>query len=89
MIIKSKSYKQKGSYRFLVNYVLKDQDREGSFVLTRFIRGKEINRETIIAQFEKNESYRLHKRKNNVKLFMDILSFHSDNAKDLTNEKLN
>jgi len=88
MIIKSKSYKQTGVYRRLVNYVLKDSERESSFVLTRFIKGKEPSKEAIIAQFKKNETYRLHKRKNNVKLYMDILSFHKDNAKELTNEKL-
>jgi len=88
MIIKSKSYKKEGDYRRLVNYALKDIERENSFVQTRFIKGKEPSKEQIIAQFEKNESYRLHKRKNNVKLFMDILSFHKDNAKDLDNRKL-
>lgn len=88
MIIKSKSYKKEGDYRRLVNYVLKDGERENSFVLTRFIKGKEPSKEQIIAQFERNENCRLYKRKNNVKLFMDILSFHKDNAKDLTNEKL-
>ncbi len=88
MIIKSKSYKHTGVYRRLVNYVLKDQKREGSFVITRFVKGKELTKEAIIAQFEKNETYRLHKRKNNVKLFMDILSFHKDDAKYLTNDKL-
>lgn len=87
MIIKSKSYKHNGAYRRLVNYVLKDSEKEKGFVLTRFIKGKQSSKEEITRQFEKNETYRLHKRSNNVKLYMDILSFHRD-EKYISNDKL-
>lgn len=85
MIIKSKSYKSESTYATLVNYCLKEQELDGGFVLTRFIKGKNPEKGEIIAQFEKNETFRLHKRKNNVKLYMDILSFHKDDAQHLSN----
>ncbi|WP_299676305.1 relaxase/mobilization nuclease domain-containing protein [uncultured Dokdonia sp.] len=88
MIIKSKSYKHIGACKTLVSYLLRESERDEGFVLTRFIKGKNPSQEQIVHAFEENEKYRLTKRKNSVRVYMEILSFHKDNAKDLTNEKL-
>ncbi|WP_452597574.1 relaxase/mobilization nuclease domain-containing protein [Pontimicrobium sp. MEBiC01747] len=88
MIIKSKSYKHNKAYTTVVNYVLREAEQDNSFVLTKFIKGKNLSNEEISKQFRANEKYRINPRKNNVKLYMEILSFHSENAKDLTNDKL-
>jgi len=88
MIIKSKSYKHNGAYKTLVQYLLRESERDEGFVFTRFIKGKNPTQQQIIQAFEQNETYRLTKRKNSVKVYMEILSFHKDNAKDLSNEKL-
>lgn len=88
MIIKSKSYKHDKAYTTVVDYVLREAEQDNSFVLTKFIKGKNLSREAISKQFLANEKHRVNPRKNNVKLYMEILSFHSDNAKDLTNNKL-
>lgn len=88
MIIKSKSYKHDKAFKTVVDYVLREAEQDNSFVLTRFIKGKDLSNEEISKQFLENEKYRINPRKNNVKLFMEILSFKSENAKDLTNAKL-
>ncbi len=88
MIIKSKSYKSEGCYLPVINYVLREAEQDDSFVLTRFIKGKNLSPEEIAKQYRDNEKCRVNPRKNNVKLYMEIISFHSDNAKDLTNYKL-
>jgi hypothetical protein len=88
MIIKSKSYKHNKAYKTVVNYVLREVEQEDSFVMTRFIKGKDVSAEEISKQFLQNEQYRVNPRKNNVKLFMEILSFKKENAKDLDNNKL-
>ncbi len=88
MIIKSKSYKHDKAYITVVNYLLRESEQDDSFVLTRFIKGKNPSNAEISKQFLENEQHRINSRKNNVKLYMEILSFHVDNAKDLTNDKL-
>lgn len=88
MIIKSKSYKHTKSFTSVVNYILREQERENGFVLTKFVKGKDISVEKVAKLFTINESYRQNPRKNNVKLYMDILSFHGKDAQKLTNEKL-
>ncbi|WP_299884357.1 relaxase/mobilization nuclease domain-containing protein [uncultured Lacinutrix sp.] len=88
MIIKSKSYKHNKSFKTVVDYVLREAEQDDSFVLTRFIKGKNLSNNEISKQFYANEQHRINPRKNNVKLYMEILSFHSDDAKDLTNDKL-
>ncbi len=88
MIIKSKSYKHNKAFKTVVDYVLREAEQDNGFVLTRFIKGKNLSNDEISKQFLANEQYRVNPRKNNVKLFMEILSFHSENAKDLTNTKL-
>lgn len=88
MIIKSKSYKHVSAYKKVVEYVLREAEQEDSFVLTRFIKGKNHSSEELSKQLLENEQYRIHKRKNNVKLYMEILSFHKNDADRLSNEKL-
>jgi len=88
MIIKSKSYKHNGAYKTLVQYLLRESERDEGFVFTRFIKGKNPTQKQIIQAFEQNETYRLTKRKNSVRVYMEILSFHKDNTKDLSNERL-
>ncbi len=85
MIIKSKSYKNKKAFQTVVKYILKDNNE---ILLTRFLRGKNLSNEEITRQLYKNEQYRVHKRSNSVKLFMEILSFHKDDAEKLTDRKL-
>lgn len=88
MIIKSKGYKSEKAFKTVVRYVLKEEELEQGFLLIRFIKGKDKSPEAISRQFYLNEQYRIHKRKNNVKLYMDILSFKKEDSKHLTNEKL-
>jgi hypothetical protein len=88
MIIKSKSYKHNKAFKTVVDYVLREAEQDDSFVLTKFIKGKDLTNEEISKQFLENEQYRVNPRKNNVKLYMEILSFKKENAKDLDNTKL-
>ena len=88
MIIKSKSYKHPKSFTTVLNYILRQQEQTHGFVLTKFIKEKDICVENIAKELVLNESYRLNPRKNNVRLYMDILSFHAKDTAQLTNEKL-
>ncbi|WP_299676189.1 hypothetical protein [uncultured Dokdonia sp.] len=87
MIIKSKSYKTE-CYQNVIAYVLRESELENGFVISRFIKGNNRDVEAISKQYKTNESYRKHIRKNNVKLYMDILSFKAEDARLLTNDKL-
>lgn len=87
MIIKSKSYKTE-CYENVIAYVLRESELENGFVISRFIKGNNRNVQAISKQYKTNEGYRKHIRKNNVKLFMDIVSFKMEDAKLLTNDKL-
>ncbi|MCQ4141598.1 relaxase/mobilization nuclease domain-containing protein [Chryseobacterium sp. EO14] len=88
MIIKSKSYKTTRSFTTVLNYVFRENERDNGFVLTKFIKGKGLTVEELGQQLLSNEQFRIHKRKNNVHLYMDILSFHPRDAERLNNEKL-
>jgi len=88
MIIKSKSYKHTKAFTTVVDYVLREAEKDGGFVLTRFIKGKDLSNAEISKQFLDNEKLRVNPRKNSVKLFMEILSFHRDDAHLLSNDKL-
>ncbi|MCY1660905.1 relaxase/mobilization nuclease domain-containing protein [Chryseobacterium sp. SL1] len=88
MIIKSKSYKTTRSFTTVLNYVFRENERDNGFVLTKFIKGKGLTVEEMGQQLLSNEQFRIHKRKNNVHLYMDILSFHPRDAERLNNEKL-
>lgn len=88
MIIKSKSYKQTRSFYSVLNYILRDNEKDESFMLTKFIKSKNQSLEDIQTQLLANEKLRVNKRKNSVVLYMDILSFHPKDAQRLSNEKL-
>lgn len=88
MIIKSKSYKRVGSFTTVLGYIFRENEKDETFVLTKYIKGKNLSVEELHSQFLSNEELRLNKRKNNVVLYMDILSFHAKDAERLNNEKL-
>jgi len=87
MIIKSKSYK-KDCYKGILEYLLRESEQENGFVISRFLKGDNRDVNEITKQFIVNESFRKNIRKNNVKLYMDIVSFKAVDAKLLTNDKL-
>lgn len=80
MIIKSKSYKNIAVYHPVFEYLLRESERESGFVITKFVKGTGQSPEELARQFLKNEEYRKNRRKNNVVLYMDILSFHSEDG---------
>ena len=88
MIIKSKSYKTTRSFTTVLNYIFRESEIDNGFRLTKFIKGKNLSVEALQNQLLINEQLRLNRRKNNVVLYMDILSFHPRDAQRLTNEKL-
>lgn len=88
MIIKSKSYKHKACYFPVLDYILRDSEQEEGFVITKFVKGIDVPAKELSKQYLQNESYRQNRRKNNVLLYMDILSFHEDDADKLSNEAL-
>ncbi|MBB4807072.1 hypothetical protein HNP38_002376 [Chryseobacterium defluvii] len=88
MIIKSKSYKTTKSFSTVLNYIFRENERNNGFEFTKFIKGKNLFPEELSSQFRSNEQFRLNRRKNNVVLYMDILSFHPRDAERLTNDKL-
>lgn len=88
MIIKSKSYKRVRSFTTVLGYIFRESEKDETFVVTKYIKGKNISVEELHHQFETNEKLRVNKRKNNVVLYMDILSFHPRDAERLNNEKL-
>ena len=88
MIIKSKSYKTTRSFATVLNYIFRESEIDNGFRLTKFIKGKDLTVEELQNQLLINEQLRVNRRKNNVVLYMDILSFHPRDAQRLTNEKL-
>lgn len=86
MIIKNLTYKNKRSFRNVVEYVLKEADKDKPILMTRYIKSREP--ESIIKQFHYNEQLRNYKTRKSVLLNMDILSFHPDNAEFLTDKVL-
>ena len=88
MIIKSKSYKHIRSFTTVLEYLYKEQEHNQNFMLTKFIKGVHPKMNEIQNQFLANEQLRINKRKNNVVLYMDILSFHPKDAELLNDEKL-
>lgn len=91
MIIKIKSHKNNNSFEKLLNYMLNDKDRlfddtGYSFVVTHNLKGNDINE--WVKQFKENENYRKLKRQNSVLATHEIISFHKDDASNITLEKL-
>jgi hypothetical protein len=90
MIVKIKTYKRP-TFKYLLDYMMNDRerlsDKDGrGFVITHNMRGKSID--GWAAQFKQNETYRLRKRKNSVYLNHEIISWHKDDVKNLSVEKL-
>lgn len=90
MIVKIKTHK-KPSFRKLLEYMLNDKDRlsdrdNRSFLITHNLKGRNI--ETWVKQFQQNETYRKHKRKNSVYVNHEILSWHRDDVKNISADKL-
>jgi len=88
MIIKSKSYKNTRSFKTVMGYIFRENEKDNSFMLTKFVKTKNLVIEELHQQFLSNEQLRVNRRKNNVVLYMDILSFHPKDAQRLDNEKL-
>ncbi|TND10172.1 MAG: hypothetical protein FD123_420 [Bacteroidetes bacterium] len=89
MIVKVKSHKNK-SYRKLLEYMLHDKDRLSGkgrgFLVTHNLKGNKIDE--WVAQLAENETRRLRKRKDSVILTHEILSWHRDDARQITSEKM-
>ena len=82
MIIKIKSRKR-GSYRQLLNYITKDEERvpDSRIILHNM---PEASMDDWVGWFKYNETFRERKRKNSVKLTHEILSWHKDDTPNLT-----
>jgi hypothetical protein len=91
MIIKIKSRKRP-SFKQLLEYITNNeksllQNKEKrSFIITHNLKGKRIKQ--WVEQFKTNETYRKIKRTDSVCLFHEILSWHGDDAKNITPEKI-
>lgn len=90
MIVKIKTYKRP-TYRFLLNYIMEERKRQSpdgkSFVITHNVKGKSID--GWANQLRENETFRARKRrKDGVYFNHEILSWHRDDTKHLTQEKL-
>lgn len=79
MLIKSMSRKSNGTQliQYVLRYSLKEKfnqiKSDATVILQNHIRSKKV--EDIIKEFKLNESFRIYHRKDNVKLFHDVLSF--------------
>src|ERR1035437_8166243 len=90
MIIKIKSHKRP-TFQNLLKYMINDKDRlfdsEGrSFAITHNLKGDSITAWT--KQFQANELMRQRKRTDSVYLTHEILSFHKEDAKNITLSKM-
>ncbi|HKR06139.1 MAG TPA: relaxase/mobilization nuclease domain-containing protein [Bacteroidia bacterium] len=90
MIIKIKSHKRQ-VFKQILEYMLNDKDRlfdenKNSFAITHNLKGK------VVAEWEKqykaNELFRKCKRSDSVYLTHEILSWHRDDAKNITLAKM-
>ncbi len=84
MIVKIKTRKTP-SYRQILEYLLKNKE-ERSFLLKHNLKGNSIPEWE--KQFKANETYRKFKRKDSVLLYHEIISFHKDDVKNISPEKL-
>src|SRR5436190_751994 len=88
MIIKSLT--RKSGTRQLLNYLFKKEDKlftdkQKPIIIRKNVRSRTLDK--WVKEFDTNESYRLRKRKDNVKVYHTILSF-SNKDKELINEKM-
>ncbi len=91
MIIKIKSHKSNASFQKVLDYMIHDKDRlynkQGkSFTITHNLKGDSIK--DWVTQYTKNEQGRKNKRKDSVILTHEIISFHTDDAGNISLEKL-
>src|SRR5665647_1817918 len=88
MIIKSLT--RKSGTRQLLNYLFKKEEKLFTNKLKPIVIRHNVRSRTLdkwVKEFDKNESYRLRKRVDNVKVYHTILSF-SNKDKELINEKM-
>lgn len=90
MIIKIKSHKRP-AFQKILEYLINDKDRlydhKGkSFLITHNLKGDKID--SWVSQFKINETYRMIRRKGNILLTHEILSWHRDDSKNLNLVKL-
>ncbi|MFA6922883.1 MAG: relaxase/mobilization nuclease domain-containing protein [Bacteroidales bacterium] len=89
MIIKIKSHK-KPNFKKLINYLIHDKDRlfdsGKSFEVLRNLKGYSIDE--WVEQYKENEKLRQNKRSDSVILTHEIISFHKDDAKNISLDKL-
>jgi hypothetical protein len=91
MIVKIKSLKNRRCFLRLLGYMLHDKDRlfddKGySFAVTHNLKGDSI--EEWVKQYQENEEYRQHRRVDSVLATHEIISFHRDDAKNISLEKM-
>lgn len=90
MIVKVKAFK-KPQFKKLLEYMLNDKDRlfdenKKSFLITYNLRGNSID--SWVKQYTENEKYRKVKRTDSVYLKHEILSWHKEDTKNISLEKL-
>jgi hypothetical protein len=91
MIIKIKT-RNNPSFKQLLEYISdKEKSRlpdtkKQSFIITHNLKGNSIKQWT--EQFKKNEEFRKNKRTDSVYIYHEILSWHEDDTKNITPEKM-
>jgi hypothetical protein len=91
MIIKISSHKKMTSFKKLLNYMIHDKerlyDKHGkSFAITHNLKGDSIDE--WVRQYSSNEECRINKRIDSVVLSHEIISFHKDDAGNISLDKL-
>lgn len=87
MILKSLS--RKSGTAQLLQYLFQENktpDSQDPFILKHNIRTKSLD--TWSNAFEENERFRIHNRKDNIKVYHTVLSFSNKDKQHITNEKL-
>lgn len=88
MILKSLS-RSRPDYTNLLNYIFNDHDAvrgKDAFVLKKNLSGNSI--EQWVKQYKWNESNRIHHRRNNVKIFHEVISFSRHDTPHITPAKM-
>lgn len=85
MIIKTTS--RKSGVGQLLNYLFKDEtklenDRDEKLVIRKNVRGRSMDK--WVKEFEKNQAQRKSKRKDEVKAYHTVISFHDKDRKHIT-----
>lgn len=89
MIIKSLS--RKSGIKQILNYLFKDESKlrnsvNRSFVMRKNVRSRRVDK--MAKEFEKNETLRVHKRANNVKVYHTVISFSNKDKYQITEPML-